>query len=381
MEGFGGDFGTLLERIQPVDPYTLKEILLKVILFLFGANVFLFVTIPVHRLWVDYRDGRYRRAYQRYTEQVIQAIFGSEDLVPPRGRIEKEALGDVCIEIKRKFKGEVGEKAKEIARRYGVIDHYVRQTDSLLAYTRITAYEKLGYLQVRFIKPKLRSEIEREKKEWMLGRLCFTYSLLIEIIDEVGFIVEKLSSLRTISFKMLEFMWFNIINTFRETGAVGDLIRFAEKNLLPQKRYSELVRALVEAFGSVRLGEATDFILRAYELYRNDNLMRLSCIRALGTIGYSDFCSIFLENSMHEDWRIRAVVCRFAYLCPYKVVIDRLIERMKDENYYVRINAGKALLFFKKKVKPILEEMLSSEDKFASDTARYLLEELKVKGA
>lgn len=381
MEGFGGDLGLLLERIQFISPSLLKDILVNVILFLLGANTFLFVSTVVHRLWVDFRDSRYRKAYRKYTEQVVQSIFGPEAITPPRSKIEKEALGDVCVEIKRKFKGSVEEKVTEIALKYGVVDYYIRQTDSRLTHTRVTAYEKLGYLQVVAIKPKLRSEIEKEKREWVLGRLYFAYSLLVENTEEVGFITDQLSKLRTVSFKLLEFLWFNIVNTFREKGDIGKLIEFAEDRLLPDRQRTQITRALVEAFGSMRLSETADFILKAYELYGEDHLMRLSCIRALGNIGYSDFCPLFLENVRHEDWRIRAVVCKFAYLCPYEKAIDPLKERMQDENYYVRINAGKALLFFKDRVRPVLEEMMSSEDKFARDTALYLLEELEVRSA
>ncbi len=200
MEGFGGDFGVLLEKIQFIDPKTLKRILVDTILFLFGANLLLFFSTVIHRIWVDYRDMRYKKAYEKYTDQIVQAIFNSEDIDPPKNNIETEALGDVCIEIKRKFKGEVGSLVREIAQKYGVIDYYMHQTKSLFAYTRVTAYEKLGCLQVISVKPMLRSEIEKEKKEWMLSRLCFTYSFLVEDTEEVQFIVEKLSLLENLSF-------------------------------------------------------------------------------------------------------------------------------------------------------------------------------------
>jgi HEAT repeat protein len=239
------------------------------------------------------------------------------------------------------------------------------------------AYEKLAYLGYTPIKECLRHEIEREERYWVVGRLCFAYSILIETPSEVEFVFKRLEEYENISFKFIEFLWFEVLGRFHSKGDVKKLLEFVENNPFSDTT----LRALIEALGNRRLTEGIDFILRVYQEKEEDTLFRLSCVRALGNIGYEGFCEIFFENVKHEDWRVRAVVCKFAYLCSRDEVIESLKDLFKDPSYYVRINAGRALLHFKEKAKPVLESLLNSEDRFASDTARYLLSELEVKGA
>lgn len=379
MEGFGGDLGDILQRIQVVDPVLLKEILWKVFLFLLSLDILLFVITVVHRAYVDLKEKRYRRAYEKYTDQITMFVFYGEEIDPPRGAVEKEAFGDVCIEVVKKFKGEVKDKVKELAKRYSIVEYYLRQTRSLVIHRRVVSYEKLAYLGVYEIKDKLKEVIEKEDREWVVERLLFAYSLLVEDLGELDFLFSKLGYFKNVSFKFAEFLWFNIIESFFNRDDFGDLLKFVRERFLKRKD-KFMIRAFVEALGNKRLFKGIDFVLEVYRELKEDVLTRISCIRAFGLIGYEGFCKIFKENVEHPDWRVRAVICKFAHLCSWDVVGDLLIKRLGDENYYVRINAGKALVFFRSKAKSVLEELLEAEDRFVRDTARYLLQELEVVG-
>ncbi len=379
MEGLAGDLGAVLERIKLIEGITLKNLLLWSILTLLFADILLFVFTVLHRTMADRRAKLYRRYYDMFTDQVVGAIYGSKEVSEPRTRIQKEALGDVCIEIARKFTGMERDMALKIAVEKGVVAYYIRKTRSFFLPAKVVYYEKLGFLKRYEIKKQLKNDIVKTGREWAVGRMCFAYSLIVENVDDVKFLVERLSYLRSISFKFLEFMWVNIIDNLR--GQLEDLLSFAETYLVSEPAREEILRAFVESCGNLRLTQAVSFILKVYRTYRENNIMRLSCIRALGNLNFVDFLTIFEENVNHPDWRIRAVLCRFAHLCPYEEIVDDLKRLLGDESYYVRINAGRSLLFFKDKVREVLEELLVSEDPFVRDTARYLLEELEVRGA
>ncbi len=380
MEGYSGSLGEILERIRIIDPALLKVLLHYTILALLGINLFLFVFTVIHRLWTDFRESRYRRAYEKYTEQVVNSLFGEAQVEPPKGAIEREALGDVCVEIRRKFKGEVAEKVTQIARSTGVVDMYFSQTRSRFVFVRLTAYEKLAYLRIREAKEPLKEAILTEKDDYAVARLCFAYSMLVESPEEIPFLFERISSLRSVSFKFLEFIWFNLLTAFEEMHRLDELIAFLEDYA---KKTEDLMtlRSLVEAIGSKSLLQAHRVVERIYERFKEDPSVRISCVRAFGLMGYPGFCDIFPENVNYKDWRVRAIACRFAYLCPYEKVVEFLKERLSDRSYYVRINAGRAILFFKERARELLEELLSSEDRFVRDTAKYLLRELEVRGA
>ncbi len=381
MENTGGKFGEILERIQFIDPKLLKEILIDLIIFLAITNLLLFIFTVVHRIYVDRRDKKYREYYELYTQELIEAIFGEEKITPPKTSLQKEAFADVCVEMRRKFKGEVGEKAREFAEKYGVVDYLFKLSRSCIAYTRITAIEKLSYLGVERVRERIHELLSKEKNEWIRWRLAFCLSLITRDLKDVESIIEILSSLRFVSFKFMEFIWVNIINKFEEAGNIEELGKFIREKYMNDRKYIHILRAFAEAIGNLRLFSLSNIILEIYKTYGDDPIVRISCIRALGNMGYENFCEIFMDNYRHSDWRVRAIASKYAYLCPYEIVADKLKELMSDESYYVRINAGKSLLFFGEQAKPVLEELLESSDRFTRDTARYLIEELKLKNA
>ncbi len=378
MEGFGGDLGEILQGVSFIASEELKDFLWKVILILGAVDLLLAVTTVVHRIYVDRRDRLYKRAYDRYSDQVVNAVLGEGKIDPSKRDIEKEALGDVCLEILKKFKGSFTERVRQIAQEMGVVDYYLEKTRSLIVHDRVVAYEKLAYLKVYEIKEDLRRQLEKEEREWVMERLIFSYALLSEDFRDVELLFRSLERMRHVSFKFVEFLWFDLLDTFSEKGRLEEFLDFVWEN------FSErpfILRAFVEALGNKRIPSLGSFVLRVYERYREDTTMRISCVRALGLIGFEGACDIILDNLVHPDWRVRAVACRFAFLCPWERVGGALVERLKDESYHVRINAGRTILYFRDRAKKVFERLLSSEDRFAQDTARYFLQELEVRNA
>ncbi|MDQ7038100.1 MAG: HEAT repeat domain-containing protein [Aquificota bacterium] len=379
MEGLAGDIGDILLRIQPLEGEALKRFLLSAIAFLFVFDTLVFLSVVIHRLILTRRERLYNRAYQRFTDQIVLAIYGSGDVEDPGTGLEKEALGDVCIEIARKFRGAEAEFAKRTALDKSVIRYYIRKTRSIFLPTKVVYYEKLAHLGVKRVKEDLRREIEKADREWAVARLTFAYSLLVDEVGEVSFIVRSINRCGSLSFKFVEFLWFNVIDRLR--NSLPDLLSLIRRELLDKEASAFVLRAFVEALGDHRLQQASGFVLEVYRKHTQDVLMRISCIRSLGNMGYEDFLEIFRENSYHEDWRVRAVICRYAYLCRYEDVIEDLIRLIGDRVYFVRINAGRSLLFFGERSREVLNRLLHSEDRFVRDMARYLLERMEVVNA
>ena len=380
MSASPGELTQILENLRLVDYETLKGILKVFILFLAGLNVILFIGTILHRVYVDIRDLRYRKAYEGFEREFEGYTLGRSGLSRPKSSTEFEALADLFVYLIRRDGADITDCVRRIAGEVGLIDYLWKQTRSLFLNTRVTAFERLGYLRVEEAEPVIREDLIRERNEWVLGRLCFAYSFLVRDKEELSFLIGILSSLKEISFKFIELIWTNILDNFRADRR--KILRdHVVENLIGSQERSQVLRSFVEAVGFAGETEFIPIIREIYERTKKNTLMRISCLRALGMLGYKDYCELFLENVDHPDWRVRAVVCKYANLCPFQTIKGPLVQRLSDENYYVRVNAGKALASFGKMAQEVLGDILNSEDKFARDTARYLLEELEIKHA
>ena len=380
MSASPGELSQILENLRFVDYETLKEILKGFIIFLAVLNALLFVVTILHRIYVDLRDSRYRKAYERFEREFEEFTKGGSGLSRPGSSIEFEALADLFVYLIRRDGTDITDCVRRIAEKTGLIEYLWKQTGSLFLNTRVTAFERLGYLRVHEAEPVIKEELIRESNEWVLGRLCFAYSFLVNDREKLSFLLGILSDLREISFKFIELIWTNILDNFRADKR--KILRdHVVENLIGSQERWQVLRSFVEAVGFSGEREFIPIIREIYDRTKKDVLMRISCLRALGMLGYDDYCELFLENVDHPDWRVRAVVCKYANLCPFQTIIGPLVKRLSDENYYVRANAGKAIASFGKRAEGVLREILESEDKFARDTARYLLEELELKYA
>ena len=379
MSASPGELSQILENIQLIEYKTLKDILKFFIALLALTNLLLFFTTIIHRLYVDLRDYRYRRSYERYEYEFEAYSMGRGVVTNPRNSIEFEALSDFCVFLIRKEGAIVSDCVRRVVSGLGLVDYLWKQTRSLFLNTRVTAFERLGYLRAKEIKDILEKLIKEERREWVAGRYCFAYSFVVDEMRQLSFLISKLSEFEEISFKFIELIWSNILENFRAKR--DELREFVLDELLGFRKKWYVLRSLVEAVGFEGEKEFTPLIREIYDRSKGDVLMRLSCLRALGLLGYEDYCDLFLSNVDHPDWRIRAVVCKFAYLCPFNTVVESVKGRLSDHNYYVRINAGRALARFGMQAVDVLKEIMKSEDKFARDTAKYLLEEIELKHA
>jgi len=380
MSASPGDLSQVLEGIRLVDYTTLKEILKFFIGFLAVLNLFLFLGTIVHRLYVDLRDSRYRKAYERFEREFDEYTKGTSVFTRPMGSIEYEALADLFVFLIRRDGFYITDCLRRLARDLGLIDYLWQQTRSFFLNTRVTAFERLGYLRVEEAGPVLKGLIQEEKREWVAGRFSFAYSFLVRDREDLSFLIEVLANLKEISFKFIELIWTNILDNFRSDRR--KILRdFILREMIGSSQRWHVLRSFVEAVGFAGEREFIPIIREIYDRTKRDTLMRISCLRALGMLRYEDYCDLFLKNVDHPDWRVRAVVCKYASLCPFQTIIGSLRARLSDPNYYVRVNAGKAIASFGKQSEGVLREILESEDKFARDTARYLLEELELRNA
>ncbi|GEM_PF-6896551 len=358
---------------------TFKEVLILIVLTLFALNALMFIATIVHRLYVDYRDRKYDRSYKKFRRYVEEVCGGGDLRIKPSGTVEYEALTDVLIDFLRETSYSAEECVLRIAEESGVINFLRRQANSFLLNTRVTALERLGYLNDSWAEKEIRKRILESERGWLAGRLAFAYSLLVYDLERLKFLMDAVSKSKEMSFKYLELIWENIITNFKRTGKVEDLISYIDEELTRYKDYERVLRAMVETAGMLRERSFAPLIEKIHDLFAEDDLMVLSTLRSLGTIESPAYCRLFLRSVSHRDWRIRAVACKYAYLCPFEVAIDKLRERLADESYYVRINAGKALASFGHCSMKVLKELAQSEDRFARDTARYLLEEMRLR--
>ena len=74
---------------------------------------------------------------------------------------------------------------------------------------------------------------------------------------------------------------------------------------------------------------------------------------------------------------MRATAAKYAHICQnYKNILSKLENLLHDENYNVRFNAASTLVFFEENGLKILENNLTSSDRFSRDISKYFLEKI-----
>jgi HEAT repeat protein len=107
-----------------------------------------------------------------------------------------------------------------------------------------------------------------------------------------------------------------------------------------------------------------------YERAGHRTTVRLACLRALGRL--ESPCGCFFGGLRDPDWRLRATSARFAWIMGLPAV-KPLAERLRDEAFYVRLNAAVSLLRLGGDGRRALHRALDGTDRFARDVSAYAL--------
>jgi len=117
---------------------------------------------------------------------------------------------------------------------------------------------------------------------------------------------------------------------------------------------------------------------RGLYLSSNDLDIRVNALKAIGSINDLSAVKLVFDALTDEAWEIRAVACNTVGEMSLKGAAYRLIPLLKDESYYVRRNAARALLGLGQIGIMTLVSYLEIDDQYARDAIVQTLEEFAV---
>jgi HEAT repeat protein len=357
----------------------LQVLTVAVLVMAFLVLALIVVTIS-HRALLDRRSKRMDRLRVRYHARMKEALRDPSAMIDtPRTSVEADALCDVIIEMLDEASADEADRLRKRARELGLDTRYKRLACSRSYVKRFRAIERLGFLKLPDTKYFLLSLLGRERAREVVARIVLALTFIVDEEEDLAIINQVLKSPFFKSSKFNEYVYCNIIRSLREAGKEQVFVEFLESLLTDAALPVALKKDIIEACGAAQCYAARDVTLQFFERYHAVPQMRIVCIRALARIGSTVLSEIVRSCLSDPDWRVRAVAARNGWLCSFDVV-DHLAECVTDVNYHVRVNAAVSLSQMGLRGHAALSALHHSNDRFARDVARYIMQEAEVRG-
>lgn len=353
-------------------PSITRIILFYVIIFLFVTMCgFLFILI-FQKFYINIKEKRNQYFKFKHNLKIRKYLLGvKEKIKKPRSKLEYEALAELCIGLLSSLEREDRKRLKEYIQQSGLVSYYKRRAGFSSLRKKLNSLKKLGYFQLKELKDYFLEYFYPDQKEEIRWEIIKALSFIAdkEVLKKI---TEELSSGILPSGKYCEYVYTNIIQSFKSQKIIPEFLYFLGeikgKNLVPL----DLKKSILEACGTAGLKEASSLIKDYYFCYVEKAEMRITCMRVLGKLRSPELCGIVTTRLFDPDWRVRAVAARSAFMCNGRGV-SHLRNLLYDEHYYVRINAAQTLASLGEDGLAVLRSEINSKDKFVQDTVKYML--------
>jgi HEAT repeat protein len=131
--------------------------------------------------------------------------------------------------------------------------------------------------------------------------------------------------------------------------------------------------AAIRALGILKAEETGPVLLR--HLGHADPEIRIQSAKALGELGAAEAVAALLSAMDDEVWEVRSAAAQALGRLGDIKVIPRLIKGLSDSAWWVRFNSADGLYRLGSKGVEALRSMFGSEDQFACEISRQVLEE------
>lgn len=364
-----------MERLAEfIGLYQFRKFLIAVIIVMLLIDVILFFSMIVNKIYVELRQRKLKKLKEMYIASISNKLIGADSRVKkPEKKIEFQALVDVIIDMLTSISGEMENRIKDNAMELGVDEYYKKMALSRSWTKRIVAVEKLAYLRLPKLKQFLYFIIGNYNNDNdIVARAVLGISFIADSEEDLSVINQVLKDPFFRSVKFNEYIYANVIKSFREKGTEDMLLRSLGLLMVDISIPVELKKGIVEACGSQVFYSAKDTIMKVFNQLKDVPELKITCIRALGRLGCMDISSMIKNSLQDPNWRVRATAAKNACFCPDDI-IESLKKSLSDENYYVRMNAAISLSKFGERGIRALNEGMQSDDRFAKDVSRYLL--------
>jgi len=346
----------------------MQRILAMAILSLSAVFFGLTTLIVFGKVWRE-EVQRHRRKRRRELEPKLLAYAHGDaaSLLPALGgelrRGDRAVMEQILLDHAQRVRGSEYAKLSRALDELGYVDALIRQLKSRRWWRRAEAAEKLGLGGAKraceHLIPAMSDEMAevRMRAAKALGTLGGTSSIreLVHALNEPN----RWSTIRLAD-----------ILTGMGRSVVDELTSYFDSLTLAGKL------AALDILGRIRPLHTVPWLEQRLDDAEPD--VRARACHALGCIGDPRTAPLLVRALDDEAWPVRAMAAKALGKIARAEAIDPLCSAMRDAEWWVRSNAAHALRAMGPRGAEALEDVLDSEDRFASHQAVLMLEEMGV---
>ncbi|MDA8245035.1 MAG: HEAT repeat domain-containing protein [Elusimicrobia bacterium] len=339
------------------------------VLFLAAFNLAEIVFLLYNKRRVERSERRKTELKRLASTALITATKPEELLPPPSNEEEFAAYSEAIASVLDSFEGEIAEKAAGLVDALGIGEYYRRLARHRTWYKRGNAVDILSSFRLASNREFFRAAFRSEPVTEVKYRMIYGLSGLARDHEDILETARMLSSLPYLTSKYTEDVFYNAIGALRSLGAEEEFGVFMS-GLLKDGSVPALVKRDVLTACYAAACEKGRGLLHDY--YRNcqrEPEILIAALKALARIGDFTFVP---EALRHPDWRVRMTALKKADLCCADM-LPEIRALLRDPNYHVRLAAALALRGAGGKGLAALKEESASQDRFAAETAAYVL--------
>ena len=342
----------------------IKDYILQLFLFMLGINFFLFIFLLIRKMYMKILTNKKEYLEKKYEEQILSYISNHDKsiIIIPRTKLEIRVFRNLLLNYSSLLTGETKELLNDFAAKDSLIADIRKKLLSNNPWKkRIGAYQagEFGFDEFSEI---LLKQLKTSDKELFyitsralikLGGKLYIKQVLYQAVKEAK--MEKNNILT-----LVELVEEDINDILDEA--------MAEDNAF-------LNAIALEIYGQRQYMEAVFWIDKMiFSPYKEVRIASLKAAEALGDIGDNEYINKILSLEFDQEWEVRAFLAKFLKKVKTDNSVEGLKRLMKDMNWFVRYNAANSLAEQGEKGIKALIDLLNSEDKFARDKAKEMIQ-------
>ena len=342
----------------------IKDYILQLFLFMLGINFILFIFLLIRKMYMKILISKKEYLEKKYEEQILSYISNRDKsiIIIPRTKLEIRVFRDLLLNYSSLLTGETKELLNDFAAKDSLIADIRKKLLSNNPWKkRIGAYQagEFGFDEFSEI---LLKQLKTSDKELFyitsralikLGGKLYIKQVLYQAVKEAK--MEKNNILT-----LVELVEEDINDILDEAMAEDNaFLNAIALEIYGQRQYMEAVFWIDKMISSP---------------YKEVRIASLKAAEALGDIGDNEYINKILSLEFDQEWEVRAFLAKFLKKVKTDNSVEGLKRLMKDMNWFVRYNAANSLAEQGEKGIKALIDLLNSEDKFARDKAKEMIQ-------
>lgn len=342
----------------------IKDYILQLFLFMLGINFILFIFLLIRKMYMKILTNKKEYLEKKYEEQILSYISNHDKsiIIIPRTKLEIGVFRNLLLNYSSLLTGETKELLNDFAAKDSLIADIRKKLLSNNPWKkRIGAYQagEFGFDEFSEI---LLKQLKTSDKELFyitsralikLGGKLYIKQVLYQAVKEAK--MEKNNILT-----LVELVEEDINDILDEAMAEDNaFLNAIALEIYGQRQYMEAVFWIDKMISSP---------------YKEVRIASLKAAEALGDIGDNEYINKILSLEFDQEWEVRAFLAKFLKKVKTDNSVEGLKRLMKDMNWFVRYNAANSLAEQGEKGIKALIDLLNSEDKFARDKAKEMIQ-------